>query len=258
MGSTGEFNTADSVDEGQKLLDEACARNAVIELHRQNNHQNIPAARGRMLMLREGLLFIAEPQVIGRESRLIKGMSIEAYFSVSGSIHCFTTTIESLHAAIRLNESKKILGYALAQPAKIRPGQRRSYFRTSLIGEDPVTAHLYPVASVDPIQCSIEDSPLVGTLVDGSPTGFGVNLPNIAPSRFRLYDHYFISFNIPETTARLNLLVETRQAREIKSICATRLGLLTIPWPNQREHTLAIQPLLQMLSDVQRRQRRVA
>lgn len=257
MGST-EVNQPPATDEARLVLDDACARNAVVELHRQNNHQNIPAARGRMLMIKDDLLFVAEPQVIGRDSRLIKGMTVEAYFNSGGVIYCFRSTIQSLHAIIRLNERKKIIGYALAAPTDVRPGQRRSYFRTSLVSDNPINGRLRLVTSVDPIQCSICEPPLTGTLVDGSPTGFGINLPNTPPSRIKLYDTFFLMFAVSDTPHTLNLLVETRQIREIPNIGATRLGLLTMPWPNQREHTLAIQPLLQLLSAVQRRQRRAA
>lgn len=257
MSSTSP-NQTESTDEAHQILDDACARNAVIELHRQNNHQNIPAARGRMLMTKDGLLFVAEPQVIGRESRLIKGMMVEAYFTLSGVIYCFTSTIESLHATIRLNEQKKVLGYALAEPATIRPGQRRSYYRTSLVSDKPISARLRAVSSVDPIQCPIDEPPMSGTLVDGSPTGFGMNLPNVPPSRIKLYDTFFLTFAVPNSPHTMHLLVEARQIREIPNIGATRLGLLTVPWPNQREHTLTMQPLLQLLSEIQRKQRRVA
>ncbi len=257
MGS-GTPPQSQAAEEAFQALDDACARNAVIELHRQDNHQNIPAARGRMLMIKDDLLFVAEPQVIGRDSRLVKGMAVEGFFNVNGVIHCFTSTIESLHATIRLNEKKKVLGYALSQPTEIRLGQRRSYFRTSLLSDKPINGTLRLVTSIDPIQCRIGEPPLTGTLVDGSPTGFGINLPNTPPSKIKLYDTFFLKFAVPDTSHRLELLVETRQIREIPNIGATRLGLLTVTWPNQREHTLAIQPLLQLLSEIQRRQRRVA
>jgi len=249
-----ESDAADVID----VLVSACERNAVIELHRRDNNESIPAARGRMLSLREDVLYIAEPQIIGRDARLSPGTAIDAFFLADDVMLHFTSEIISTTEMLRLNKDKRVRGYSIAAPTSIAPGQRRSYYRTLVLSEGVVHVTLHPVTSTDPIQCPIDATPVVGTLIDGSPLGFGVNVPNAGIKILRLYETFFLSFTIPRVNIDITTLVELRQNREIDSIGARSLGLLTVPWPTLRKHNLAMQPVLHWFNEAQRRMLRSA
>ncbi len=240
------------------LINEACARNTVIELHRRENHDLIPAARGRMMVARQDTIFVAEPQIIGRDNRLHVGQRVDAFFACSGVILQFETEILSTDETVRLNNQKRVRAYMLSAPKRVTPGQRRGFFRTLVLSEANIGATLRHVPRIDPIQCSIVTPAFVGTVVDASPLGFGINIPNVSPSRLKVYDNYFLTFSIPGTMDKITTLAELRQSREIPEINATRVGLMMVPWPSRREHTLSIQPLLRWLNEIQRRTRRVA
>ena len=240
-------------------LDDACARNAVIEIHRQDNYEAVPAARGRMLLIRDDLLFVAEPQVIGRESRLAPGKEVDAYFSADGVMLHFESEIVSTTETIRLNEEKRVQAYTLTLPTRVIPGQRRSYYRTLVLNQDRIEITLRHVHSVEPIQCAAHEPPFVGSLVDGSPLGFGANIPNTTAWRFALYDAFFLSFQIPEEAhGEFTTLVEIRQSRDIETIGVARLGMMMLPWPNRRDHVRSLQPILRWLKKVDRLSRRAA
>lgn len=240
------------------LIQEACARNTVIELHRRENHDLVPAARGRMMVTRADKLFVAEPQIIGRDTRLFVGQRVDAFFVSSGVIFQFETEILSTDEMIRLNNQKRVRAFMLSAPTRVTPGQRRGFFRTLVLSEANISAVLRFVPEIDPMYCSIATPPIVGAVVDASPLGFGLNLPNVTPTRMKMYSNYFITFTIPGTSDKITTLTELRQAREIPEINATRVGLMMVPWPSRREHTLSIQPLLRWLNEIQRRSRRVA
>lgn len=248
----------DSVLSVHALLDEACMRNAVIELHRRENQNSHPAARGRMLAIRDETVLVADPQIIGREAMLFTGQDLDGYFAASGAMFQFATRVVETDTPMRLNNQKIVLGVRLSLPKSLRRGQRRSAYRTSLVCDTPIAAILRRVSSIDPIQCPIDERPIHGAIVDASPGGFGINLPNILPTQFKLYETYFLSFMIPEAAQRMHFLVELRQARELPEIGASRVGVLMLPWPTQRDHTREIQPLLKRLNEIERRLRRTS
>jgi len=252
--TTRECDVADTA----ALLAEACERNAVIELHRKDNSESIPAARGRMLIVRDDVLYIAEPQLIGRDARLHPGTAVDAFFLAGDVMLQFTSEILSTNEMLRLNNRKRIRGFAIAAPAAITPGQRRAYYRTLVVSEGPVKVTLTPVLSIDPLQCPVDGQPIYGTLIDGSPLGFGVNAPAESLRGVKLYDLFFLSFAIPKSEEPITVLVELRQDRDLGEIGYRRLGFLNHLWPSRREHTFAMQPVLRWINDVQRRALRAA
>lgn len=240
------------------LLNEACERNAVIELHRRDNNESIPAARGRMLAVRDDALVIAEPQIIGRDSRLSAGVAVDAFFLAGDVMLHFVSEIISTTEMVRLNEHKRVRAFTISAPEAIAPGQRRSYFRTLVLGDEPVRATLRAVLSADPIQCPIDAAPIAAEMVDGSPLGFGLNVHESDARRVRLYDLFFMSFTIPGDQQMRTLLVELRQNRDLGDTGLRRFGMLTHAWPTRRDHNLTIQPVLRWLHEVQRRRLRAA
>lgn len=238
------------------LLQEACDRNLQIELHRRTAFGATPTARGRMLRLEDGKLYLDRPQTIGRPFMMSVGQACRAYFSLHETIYMFETRVAEADCRVRLNVEKSTIGMALEAPESIRPGQRREFFRTSLAlqGEIAVQMHEAGVGD-DPAECPVDARRLAGKMTDASGGGVGVVIEG-RPAKLRAYDPWFVGFRLPGSDDQLVFLAELRQIRGIRDDQDTRLGLMFLIWPNQRVATRTMDLLLRYLSMVQRASRK--
>lgn len=246
------------VADPEELLRLACARSCVVEFHRQIGPSALPAARARMIRIQDGSIFLDTPQVIGRELPLGLGQSVDIFFQLDDELYKFTTVLRRVNIPMKLNATKSIRGAQIDMPRVIVRGQRRQFFRTSLALIEPIPIAIHLTDSANPTATPITARPMSGIILDASPGGFGVRIDNVIYSRFRIYDHYFLSFHVPGERAPAVLLAELRQSREIRDGESTKLGFLTTAWPDQRTVDRLIQPLQKHLIDLQRRNRRAS
>ncbi|MEC9372290.1 MAG: PilZ domain-containing protein [Planctomycetota bacterium] len=237
------------------LLEEACARNVPLEIHRRSPNGSVPCARGRMIWLDENNIYIEQPQTIGREVRLAPNQHVDAFFSLHGEIYGFPSIMFDTDCTIRLNTAKTIRGMSLVRPAELRPGQRRSHYRVSLACQDPIPAIMHATAEETVDAAPWPYQPFSGTIVDASAGGFGVIISHAHARPLEIYDPLFIHFQVPGGTEPLLFLCEIRQIRPLRADLDDKLGLMIVTWPDQRAMTRSIQPLLRMITDIERKSR---
>jgi len=250
-------NASDIVvqNDAQTVLENACARNASVELHRRVGEIVHPVARARLLGMNTDTMFLEAPQTIGREVNLIADERLECYFLLSEIIYSFVAKVKHTHCNLRLNRRKVVDGMTITRPSTVQEGQRREFYRTSLAAQPPITAHLHETTPGAPEETPIGASRFTGRLLDASAGGFGLNV-DCPPGRFKVFHPYFLQFEIPERGLRMDLLTELRQARPIHDGMSSRLGLMCVPWPHRRAFESQVQRLTRYLTEVQRQQRR--
>ena len=236
----------------EELLKKACARSAVLELHRQQGGVLVPAAKARMIRLEDGLIVLDRPQVIGREVPLGMGQTLDAYVYVDDELYTFQTTMTATDCPVPLNKDKNIMGAKIERPSALSKGQRRQFFRTSLALYDPFPVEFHVTDASAPLETPLGAHHFHGLILDASPGGFGVRVDNVAYSRFKIYDHYYLSFQAPNQKDNSVFLCELRQARAFRDGESVKLGFLLLPWPSQREVDRRIIPLQRYLTDMQR------
>lgn len=242
----------------EELLKKACARSAVLEIHRQQDGVLVPAAKARMIQLEDGAILLDEPQVIGREVPLGMGQTLDAYVYIDDELYTFQTVLDAINCPIKLNSTKSTRGARIRKPLKLTKGQRRQFFRTSLALIDPIPVTLHRTDPVNPLETPVTAHHFTGQLLDASPGGFGVRVDNVAYSRFKIFNHYFLSFRTPGQDDPTTLLCELRQTRAIRDGESVKIGFLTLPWPDQRSVDRMTQPLQRYLTEMQRLSRKAS
>lgn len=241
----------------QKLLQTACERSCVVELHRHEHGIATPAARARLLgFSKSGNLLLDKPQVIGRGNPLRVRQSVDAYFQLDDELYAFPTSVTRLDIPIRLNAEKRTFGVEIAVPEQIKRGQRRAAFRTSLALHEPIPVRVHRTDPEKLDQTPVNAHHFTGVITDASDGGFGVRIDNVVYTRFTLFDRYFLSYRLPDEDEDAVLVCELRQTRRIRDGESSKLGFLVVPWPDQRHVNLVTQPLQRYLMDIQRRTRK--
>jgi len=253
MAKTNLVNTG---DEALGLLKAACARSAVVEFHRQEGTLAIPAARARMLAIDGNGIVLDRPQVIGREVPLGAGQTVDAFITIDDELYTFQTSVINGDVPVTVNGEKHVKGVRIQLPGAVRVGQRRQYFRTSLALVQPLPVTLHRTDREDPTATPVGAHHFKGQLLDASAGGFGVRVDDVIYTRFKIYNHYFLTFITPDQEEETTVLCELRQTRPIRDGESVKIGLLTLPWPSQRELDRKLQPLVRYLTEMQRRTRR--
>ena len=233
-------------------LEAACARNTPLELHSLAQDRTIPAARARMIELDDEHLYLEKPQIIGRNVRLSAGQEFMAFFSYNDILFEFRCKVVESRATVRLNRRKLVEGLVITRPADVKPGQRRQFYRTSVVAREPVPARLQPAPEGEHPEPDETATWSDAAIVDASAGGFGVRIDDANYSRFRVYQNYFVRFTVPDSGREIVTLCELRQVRPILDGQATRLGMLLLPWPSQSRLSWQLQPLLAYLTNIQR------
>jgi len=246
-----------TIESTAELLEEACRRNLSIELHRPHGECQLPAARGRLVAVEDDCLKLEEPETLGREVQLASGLECMAYVKLQDEMYVFETSILETHCFVRLNESKRVPGISISRPTVIKRGQRRQYFRTTLVGSYSLPASLYAATESEPVASLLDGPRYHNTLLaDASEGGVSVVVPDVPSFRFDRFQRFFVRFPVPEPTVVVEFLGEVRSLRELHDGRDTRLGLMSLPWPSQAFLTRTLRPLSRFLTDVQRSQRR--
>lgn len=235
-----------------EILAAGCERNARVEIHKHTGDATIPVARARMMCMDEERLYLDEPQTIGKQVEMGKGTAVDAFFSLGDGLFTFSTTVASMNCRVRLNGAKTLIGMALDIPRTIKQGQRRSRYRTSLAMQTPIKVSMHQ-ASSDLGSSPIDADRVEGRLVDASEGGFGVMLDFDRPLKYKLYEKWVVQFHIPGEPDLTLLGCELRQIRTIREGESMKLGLLALPWPDQRAMRSQMLPLTKYLTSVERR-----
>jgi len=243
---------AAKAEDPDQLLRDACTRSAVVEFHCQEGRSAEPAARARMVGLTEDALFVDEPQIIGQDPDFKWGARYAAYFHDGDTMYTFLAIVEASKCKLKLNETKTVVGMKLARPHVIEVGQRRQFFRTSLALETPVPIRMHKTDRENPMRTPITALRCEALLLDGSGGGIGVRVDGKKAGQFKLYDHFFVSFELPTSPRPFLFLTELRQVREIRGGESVKLGLNILDWPDSRQVERNLQPFTQHLNEVQR------
>lgn len=286
-GSTGLFMTTsdrgtapDWNFPGGDILLWAVERDVPVELFRSEQLGRMPAARGRLIAADGDELLLDEVQTIGRDVVLPNGRDVEAYFVFEDKIFHFSTVVAKGVTTVQLNDRKTVAGMSLRMPRKVLEGQRRNSFRVSLaLQTKRIHAFLFPVtaetAAQDPEAEDVESETcgpaldvdpgfptqpppptelpvFTASAVDGSESGLGLVLDGDHTKALSRFEQMWIRLKLPSETVPITLLGELRQARLVSGGRITKLGVLLLPWPNQRAFRREIRPFTEMLREAQR------
>jgi c-di-GMP-binding flagellar brake protein YcgR len=243
-----------SGEEGLTLINEACDRNAPVELHYTNGANALTVARSRVLGTTEEMLYLDRPQCIKQEVGFRNGQILDAYFSLHGSLYWFRATVLSPELYVELNARKRVLGMSLTLPTKVKPGQRRRCFRASTIGIDEIIVNLHFTNNEIPDVTPIDAGRFRGILVDLSIGGAGLAIEQHTYSRFRVGDLMFLRLPLPDRPQPFYLLTQVRQSRPLHEDGGVRLGLQFEHWPSARRFSVIEHELQKFVTDLQRRQ----
>lgn len=254
MADTG---TSRPPDGDGDVLEQACARNVPVELHRRGSDGLHPVMRARLISLDATNLYLDSPQTIGLDQQLQNGEALIGYFDTADEMYTFDTAVVHAACRVRLNSEMTVPGLIVTRPARVTRGQRRSFFRRTVAGDGAIAVCAHVTDPARPDACPLDAHRLEGTLVDASEGGFGMNVVDDPARPVRLWDQLFVRFTLPGSNVETVLLCQVRQVRRLPRLGQVRLGMMALPWPDHRYLNLTTRPLTKYLMDVERRSRGV-
>ncbi|MEE8169236.1 MAG: PilZ domain-containing protein [Phycisphaerae bacterium] len=242
-----ELNSIDS----QRILEEALARNAPVELHFPDGSGPASVARSRVLSLDADQICVDQPGSDAGSRPLTEGRALEAFIRVGEIQYSFSSRVLTAHCRVRLNDRMDVPGMAIARPRCLTSRQRRDYFRVSLARLDSVSVEFHTATRDDSGTCPIDARRFRGKLQNISEGGFGVLLaPTAGP--LEVGACYFVGFELPGCDDAFLFLAELRFLRPIRDGSSVLAGLRLCMWdPAQTRRR--IEQLRRFVIDVQRR-----
>ena len=228
----GAGKLGQKVDDPQALLNEACARNLTVELHFHAPNDEVLVAKSRFLGLDEQHVFLDKPQSIGKPIELSLRQRFDAYMALQESRFAFQSQVVDLQRLMQLNRKMRVIGIVIARPTSIKEGQRRAYFRASLLGNRTVCANVHASSLEAEGAAPINAQPFTAEMINLSVGGVALNVDIEHGRKIRIGDELFIGFDEPGEDQEYMLLAEVRQTRKIAEDTAVRLGMQFKAWPS--------------------------
>lgn len=243
--------STDYVREVVTTLEAACARNQSVEIHCQMSG-SLQVARSRLLALDDAAVYLDSPQNDGKGIRFGQGAEVHIYLSVNDGWRMFRSRVTRSSCKIKLNSAKTVLGMAVSIPSRMEETQRRQEFRVSLACCESVTARLHMASRDDPNCCPLDVERFDGRLVDLSAGGLALRVDVSERRNFRVGEHCFVSYVLPDGQGEMTCLVEVRHTKSILDGEATRLGVKFISW-NEPETKFNVRRMTRFGTELQRK-----
>lgn len=239
-----------------KLLAEACDRNAPAEICFA--HRNGPPliARVRLLDLSDEFIHADKPGKNEQNGHIPQGRPITVHVSIRGARYLFDSVIVDQSARIQLNSEQRIPGIVLRRPKKISKSERRSSYRVPLAGIDPIQIELARGHPDIHDACLLSPGVLGGRMLNLSAGGVAVLLDRRDLRTAKRGDRYFLGFSLPGVEERCCQLAEVRHVKNIEVSESIRLAFAFVQWGGRmfnREQNI----LSRFITEQQRRRLRL-
>ncbi len=163
-------------------------RNGVVELRIDNDRLNAEQAkhrydgafRTRVLAIRDGQWIVERPVMVEGSSSLARGVPVIAVIGANARRWAFDAAIGNVET-FQLNAELRVPALRLSPPKRVRPFQRRAYFRVSMIGADLEPATLWPLLDPDSADAALEANRILHKTGNTIPT-VTAPLPELGPS----------------------------------------------------------------------------
>lgn len=246
-------NTTESVGNAlDELLAEACNRNAMAEICFE--HRNGPPliARVRLLELSDEFICADKPGKNDQDGHIPHGRPITVHVFIRGARYRFDTVIVDQRAWIQLNSGQRIPGIALRKPKEISRSERRSSYRVSLAGIDPIQIELAWGHPDIRDACLLSPGVFGGRMLNLSAGGVAVVIDRRDLETAERGDRYFLGFSLPGVEEPCCQLGEVRHVMNIEASESIRLAFAFVPWGGRifsREQSI----LTRFITEQQRR-----
>jgi hypothetical protein len=271
-----------------EALVEACSRNAPLEIVQIDRAGEDPFARGRMLEIENGVIVIEQLQLIGKVVKFAKKTPVLVYFRFRHKLYEFNSRVMSAEKPVRLNRALLVPAMEILLPSEVEEGQRRNVYRIPLGAiKDPIRVEVWQQKEVpengnytlqegqslegDGVTCSREGgeseegqilvpsrlADWVGSLVDASDIGLGINVEKCRLSDIKQFGELWVRFSLPgDEEGPIAMRVEARQIRSVRE-GVIRIGLLVIEGSNRWDHAGKVRRLWSFLTELRRKVCRV-
>jgi len=222
-----------SLSAGQ-ILEQACVRNARLELHHENADGHIIVAQTRGLEL-TGSAIIADALAYAENSETIPlRRPATAHFQIRRQRLQFATLIEEDRVRLTKYGRAGGSGIRLRRPECVLPSQRRAHVRVSLHASEPVCVWLAQTSGKDPVGCRIDAAHSVGRILNLSEGGASVLVEDLPAHLPELGERYFLSFELPGYNESFCFLGSVRHTRIVESSESYRIAFAFKPWNGAR------------------------
>jgi len=242
----------DNGGERRQVLEDACARNASLELHHRPDDGDVVVARARLLGIDDRFIYLDRPETAGVPVTFAQKRKLDGYLLLNDLRYAFRTTVVDLRCMVKLNDEKRVVGMVLRRPKELKEGQRRSHFRVSLFGDEPIPVELHEATADEDGTCPIRARRLPATLGNLSVGGAGVNVATFDVREVRVDEKFFLTFQLPGEEEPFTFLTEVRQVWALGHGEVTRVGLKNRQWPTPRAVRRMQERLNKYITDLQR------
>ncbi len=226
MPSTTE-SVGNALDE---LLAEACDRNAPADICFA--HRNGPPliARVRLLELSDEFICVDKPGKNDQDGHIPQGRPVTIQVFIRGTRYQFDSVIVDQRAWIQLNNEQRIPGIVLRKPKEIARSGRRSSYRVSLAGIDPIQIELSRGHPDIRDACLLSPGVFGGRMLNLSADGVAVLVDCRDLQTAERGDRYFLGFSLPGVEERCCQLAEVRHVMNIDVSESIRLAFAFVQW----------------------------
>lgn len=216
-----------------ELLAEACDRNAPAEICFA--HRNGPPliARFRLLELSDEFIRGDKPGKNDQDGHIPKGRPITVHLFIRGARYQFDSVIVEQNSWVQLNSEQRIPGIVLRRPKEISKSERRSSYRVSVAGIDPIQIELARAHPEIPDACLLAPGVIGGRLLNLSAGGAAVLVDRRDLRMPKLGDGFFLGFSLPGSDTPCCELGEVRHALNVEASDSVRLAFAFVKWGGQ-------------------------
>ena len=243
---------AKQTPQAHALLSRVRDRNSNLEIQFEDEDGVLVVAKCRVIELDDQYVYLDEPQCIGRDLKLRPRQQIDAYLTVDETLYVFRASVNRLKCLVKLNDRKRVVGVVLERPRNIAAGQRRRYFRVSLLGQEPVPVKLHGALNDGSGATAIETWQASGSLINLSVSGAAVRVDNVAPRVIPVDSNLFLNFHLPGNDEPFRFMARVRQVREIDQGIALRVGIDFMPKPSRRYVQIQQRLVQKFVTEIQR------
>ncbi len=239
-------------DAAEKVIGEACARNAPSELHYEGADGEIIVCRARLLELTRRHILADRPLYVDDDDKIPPEQSITVHVAVNGVRYQFDSMIEDADRMVRLNNRQHVPGIALRKPLVITDSQRRAHLRVSLAGYDPINVNMVRPDPVVRDACPIDAELISGWMVDVSVGGVSVLVDHRVVPTTQNREQFYSTFTLPGVAEEFCMLGSVRHVRVVEASDSLRVAFSFRPW-NGRNFKSDERRLSRFVADHERR-----
>lgn len=224
-------NTTESVGNAlDELLAEACERNASAEICFEHRDGPPLIARVRLLELSDEFIRADKPGKNDQGGHIPQGRPITVHVFIRGARYQFDSVIVDQSAWIQLNNERRVPGIVLRRPKEVLKSERRSSYRVSLAGIDPIQIELARGHPDIRDACLLSPGVFGGRILNLSVGGAAVLVDRRDLRTANRGERFFLGFSLPSVEEPCCQLGEVRHVMNIEASESIRLAFAFQQW----------------------------